>query len=240
MSDLKTQREGLINDFKGMQQKIRQYVDNLKQKGSEELLNGSVERAQSLIGAIIPIENAVKKIQVDQDELLKVLESQDEDSEDSEKKKGADENASKNEQVVEDKSQPEPEAEKEEPEEEKQESSEEKKEKTEEAKTEEVNEDELTPQDAFRLPILKALIYLGGSGKVKDVTNFIEKDMKNKFRPLDNEVLNGDGQKEWVKRVAKEQEDMLEEGLLNSDADEGQWEIAQAGIDYLAKNKKSN
>lgn len=225
-SDLKKQRDELIQDFRNVQEKVKTYVDNLKLKGSEELLNGSVEKAQGLISAIIPIETAVKKLKKDQEDLLNVLEKQ-EDGEDADEtespKKEEDNTSSEKDMVVEDTS-----AQDSEP-------------ATEsgEGEPEEAVEEE-TPQEAFRLPILKALIYLGGSGKIKDVTNFIEKDMKNKFRVKDNEILNGDGTKEWIKKVNKEQFEMTEEGLLNSDSEEGYWEIAQAGIDYLAKNKKSS
>lgn len=228
MSELKKQREELIHDFKNVQDKIKKYVDSLKMKGSEELLNGSVEKAQKLIGAIIPVDSAAKKLKKEQDDLLNVLESQDE-SEESDETEREPETHNKSSDEIENTPDEVPVTE----------------EQTdlpsaETVPVQEFSEDDLTPQESFRLPILKALIYLGGSGKVKDISNFIEKDMKNKFRPLDNDILNGDDVKEWVKRVNKEQQAMTAEGLLNADASEGYWEIAQAGIDYLAKNKKAN
>ncbi|MCF6269387.1 MAG: hypothetical protein L3J41_06745 [Melioribacteraceae bacterium] len=95
---------------------------------------------------------------------------------------------------------------------------------------------DFTPNDNYRVPILKALIYLGGSAKLPDVAGFIEKEMKNKFKPGDQEKgANGFG-KLWVEMVNTEKENMVSEGLISEDNAGEQWEIIQNGIDYLSQH----
>jgi len=95
---------------------------------------------------------------------------------------------------------------------------------------------EFTPSSLYRVSILKALIYLGGSAKLAEVASFIEKEMKSKFKPADNEKgANGFG-KLWIEMVNAEKENMISEGLISEDKEGNQWEIIQEGIDYLAQN----
>jgi len=95
---------------------------------------------------------------------------------------------------------------------------------------------EFTPSSVYRISILKALIYLGGSAKLAEVASFIEKEMKGKFKPADNEKgTNGFG-KLWIEMVNAEKENMISEGLISEDKEENQWEIIQSGIDYLAQH----
>ncbi|MEN8191980.1 MAG: hypothetical protein ABFS12_04145 [Bacteroidota bacterium] len=95
---------------------------------------------------------------------------------------------------------------------------------------------EFTPSSLYRVSILKALIYLGGSAKLAEVASFIEKEMKGKFKAADNEKgANGFG-KLWIEMVNTEKDNMISEGLITEDKDENQWEIVQEGIDYLAQN----
>lgn len=95
---------------------------------------------------------------------------------------------------------------------------------------------EFTPSSLYRISILKALIYLGGSAKLAEVASFIEKEMKGKFKPADNEKgANGFG-KLWVEMVNAEKENMITEGLISKANEDDQWEIIQSGIDYLAQN----
>lgn len=95
---------------------------------------------------------------------------------------------------------------------------------------------EFTPSSLYRVSILKALIYLGGSAKLAEVASFIEKEMKGKFKPADNEKgANGFG-KLWVEMVNAEKENMITEGLISEANEDDQWEIIQSGIDYLAQN----
>ena len=98
-----------------------------------------------------------------------------------------------------------------------------------------LSEIDFTPKEAYRIPILKSLIYLGGNAKLSDIAVFIEKDMKNKFKPADKgKGANGFG-KLWIEMISREKEKMISEGLISEDKKTEQWEIIQSGIDYLAQ-----
>jgi len=95
---------------------------------------------------------------------------------------------------------------------------------------------DFTANETYRVPILKALIYLGGSAKLNDVIGFIEKEMKNKFKPADQEKGTNGFEKLWIEMVNTEKENLVLEGLITEDKSGGQWEIVQSGIDYLAQH----
>ena len=97
-----------------------------------------------------------------------------------------------------------------------------------------LSEMDFTPQDLYRLPILKALIYLGGNAKLSEIAGFIEKEMKNKFKKGDHEKGTGGFEKLWVEMVSREKENMITEELISEDTKSEQWEIIQNGIDYLS------
>lgn len=89
----------------------------------------------------------------------------------------------------------------------------------------------------YRMQILKALIYLGGSARVDEVLGFIERDMKEKFSDDDLKSYNDD-ETVWEHSVKREREEMLKEGLLSAESSNGTWEIVQKGIDFLSKHGK--
>lgn len=64
---------------------------------------------------------------------------------------------------------------------------------------EEVNDNaEYTSQINFRIPVLKALIFLGGSSKENEVIDFVKKDMKNKLSERDYEISEGQEHAMWI------------------------------------------
>jgi hypothetical protein len=103
----------------------------------------------------------------------------------------------------------------------------------------EVNqESETTSQVNFRIPILKALIFLGGSSEEIEVTDFVKKEMKNKFTDQDLEISKGEDKQTWLTNLYFETATMIDEGLLSNEASNKNWAIAQKGIDYLSKYAK--
>jgi len=94
---------------------------------------------------------------------------------------------------------------------------------------------DFTPAELYRVPILKALIYLGGNATLPDIAKFIEKDMKNKFKKADHEKGANGFEKLWIEMVNREKESMIEEELISENKKSEQWEIIQNGIDYLAQ-----
>ncbi len=182
-------------------------VDNLiaemKLASSEEILNGSVEEAQKLLGQILPYQKFYDKLHETKlvfDEISGVssenirsvkekIEALDQDEIDKE--------------VL-----------------------------------EENQESETTSQINFRIPILKALIFLGGSSEEIEVTDFVKKEMKNKFTDEDLEIAKGEDKQTWLNNLYFETATMIDEGLLANEASNKNWAIAQKGIDYLSKYAK--
>jgi len=99
-------------------------------------------------------------------------------------------------------------------------------------------ESDITSQINFRIPILKALIYLGGSSEEVEVTEFVKKDMKSKLTKKDFEVPDNENQELWINNLYCETTTMIDEGLLSKESSKNNWEIAQKGIDYLSKYAK--
>ncbi len=99
-----------------------------------------------------------------------------------------------------------------------------------------LSEMDFTPQEYYRVPILKALIYLGGNAKLSEIAGFIEKEMKNKFKKADHEKGTNGFEKLWIEMVSREKENMINEKLISEDNKGEQWEIIQNGIDYLSQH----
>lgn len=104
---------------------------------------------------------------------------------------------------------------------------------------EDVNkEEEVTSPINFRIPILKALIFLGGGSEEIEVTEFVKKEMKSKLTEKDKEVHDGEDKEKWLSNLYFETATMIDEGLLSNESSKNNWEIAQKGIDYLSKYAK--
>jgi len=180
-------------------------ISELKLKSSEEILNGSVAKAQELLSQIVPYEKFYKRLKSAKDAFEEIENgSQLKDSEE-ETKITEDIEVNKTEEVEEEK--------------------------------EDNDHPDFSSQENFRIPILKALIFLGGSSEEVDVTEFVKKDMKNKLTDIDQEIPDGEDKERWLSSVYFETATMIDEGLLNNDSSK-KWEIAQKGIDYLGKYGK--
>lgn len=99
-------------------------------------------------------------------------------------------------------------------------------------------ESDVTSQNNFRIPILKALIFLGGSSEELEVTEFVQKEMKKKLTPKDLEKPEGEEKERWLSNLHFETDTMVDEGLLIRAENNKNWEIAQKGLDYLSKYAK--
>ena len=87
-----------------------------------------------------------------------------------------------------------------------------------------------TPNDAFFLPILQALVKLGGSGRVQAVLDVVEEimgDQLNKYDyqsiPSNPKILRWRNNAQWARLK------LVQEGLLADDSPRGIWEITEAG-----------
>jgi hypothetical protein len=196
--------KSFINEFDS---KIKGYMLSLKQKSSDEILNGSAQKAQDLLNKIIKFEDGVKNLT---EAHLKFLELLSDNNSKVEKKsfenisfKGIDSpGTEESDQLVE----------------------------------HDQKEKNGGSSKKYRMPFLKALIYLGGNAREDDVLEFVHKEVKKNLTEEELSI-NGDGKtKIWIRNLRKDSEVMVSEGLLNRDPEENSYEITQTGIDYLAKH----
>ena len=197
--DVTIDKKELENLVFSINTKIGEYIQSLKHKSSEEILNGSIKEAQKIINQILPIESEFKKMDECHNSFLSVL------------KNSGTATSTKNTQLNSEKG---------------------------DLSKLDLSEMDFTPSEYYRVPILKALIYLGGNAKLSDVAGFIEKEMKTKFKTADYEKGTSGFGKLWVEMVNREKESMVSEKLIMEDKKSEQWEIIQNGIDFLAQHTK--
>ncbi len=95
-----------------------------------------------------------------------------------------------------------------------------------------------TPEAAYYLPILKALIELGGSAKMQAVLDKVHKAMKPILKDVDHEPLASDpDMPRWRNSAQWARNTMRQEGLLKDDSPHGTWEITPAGKDRVQQGK---
>jgi len=91
-----------------------------------------------------------------------------------------------------------------------------------------------TPQAKFRLPILRALMSLGGSASINEVIDIIKEDMKDELNKYDYEPLKSTPHfPRWRNTAQWERDTMVKIGLLKKDSPRTIWEISDDGKTYL-------
>ncbi len=91
-----------------------------------------------------------------------------------------------------------------------------------------------TPEENFRIPILQALVDLGGSAPVGEVLDKVEEKIKTQLNLYDRQPLPSDpNQTRWRNTAQWARNGMIREGLLAADSPRGVWEITQAGRKWL-------
>ncbi len=91
-----------------------------------------------------------------------------------------------------------------------------------------------TPQSAFRVPILKALVDLGGQAPAKEVLSRVYEQMQGVLKPVDLERLPyARNRPRWQTYCRWERNKMLAEGLLRRDAARGMWAVSDRGRQFL-------
>lgn len=87
-----------------------------------------------------------------------------------------------------------------------------------------------TPEDAFRRPILEALVELGGRASMRDVLERVEEKMKGVLNEYDYEPLPSDPKSvRWRNTAQWCRNTLVTEGLMVSDSPRGIWEISDEG-----------
>lgn len=94
-----------------------------------------------------------------------------------------------------------------------------------------------TREDAYRLPILQALVDLGGHAPMAEVLEDVRQRMQTTlkevdFQPLasDPDLLRWRNTAQWAKSA------MVKEGLIKSDTRRGIWEISDPGRRFLQEH----
>ncbi len=91
-----------------------------------------------------------------------------------------------------------------------------------------------TPEAAYYLPILKALVELGGSAKMQAVLDKVHTAMKPILKDVDHQPLASDpDMPRWRNSAQWARNTMRQEGLLKDDSPHGTWEITDAGKERL-------
>jgi hypothetical protein len=93
-----------------------------------------------------------------------------------------------------------------------------------------------TPENAFRRPILEALVELGGKARASKVLDLVEEKMKTILKEVDFETLPSSPREprwrntcQWCRMI------LVQEGLMRSDSPRGIWEISELGRRELEK-----
>ena len=201
--DITDHQEEINETFNSLFGNVDNLISSMKQKSSEEILNGSVVEAQKLLNQILPYQTFYEKLQEAKKVFNQIGSVSAEDIAQA-KEKIESLNQEEIEKEVEKSN----------------------------------NKDEVTSQINYRIPILKALIFLGGSSEEIEVMEFVKKEMKNKFTEKDLDVPEGEEKERWISNLYFETATMVDEGLLSNEAPKNSWEIAQKGIDYLSKYAK--
>lgn len=87
-----------------------------------------------------------------------------------------------------------------------------------------------TPEEAFRRPILEALVELGGKASMGQVLDLVEKKMGAKLTKYDFQPLPSDPKSiRWRNTAQWCRNSLVREGLMRSDSPYGIWEISELG-----------
>jgi hypothetical protein len=95
-----------------------------------------------------------------------------------------------------------------------------------------------TPQSRYRVPILRALVDMGGEGKVDAVLNKVYEQVKDILKPVDKEQLRK-GEVRWRNAALWTRNDLKNKGYLKKGSPIGIWEITEAGRAYLQEQEGS-
>lgn len=98
--------------------------------------------------------------------------------------------------------------------------------------------EDATPQPAYTLPLLQALVDLGGKAPKRKVLERVHELMKDRLKPADYEELPSGGEIRWENKVAWLRVNLIKQGYLCEDTPLGIWAITEKGRQYLEQLKK--
>ena len=97
-----------------------------------------------------------------------------------------------------------------------------------------------TPERAYIVPILEALVALGGSARSRQVIEYVYELMKERLTHYDHEVLSDGRSVRWINTVQWARNQMRNDELLRKDSPHGIWEISDYGRVWLQQKTDSD
>jgi hypothetical protein len=95
-----------------------------------------------------------------------------------------------------------------------------------------------TPEREYRIPILQALVELGGSATMNEVLERVHNLMRHRLSNYDYQSLPSDpSTQRWQNTAQWARYRMVTEGLLSSNSPRGVWEITESGRKFLEQFK---
>jgi hypothetical protein len=94
-----------------------------------------------------------------------------------------------------------------------------------------------TPETGFYLPVLQALIEMGGSGRTADVIERVGVIMNGRLNAVDRELLSSTGLPRWDTSVRFARMSMARIVLLGDGSRHGVWEITDKGRDLFRQRQ---
>jgi restriction system protein len=95
-----------------------------------------------------------------------------------------------------------------------------------------------TPEGAYRVPILEALVELGGKAPVSAVLERVYTKLEGRLQPSDLEFVPSGQEERWRNTAKWARADLKEQGYLAANSPRGIWEITDAGRRYLESLKR--
>ncbi|HXG35628.1 MAG TPA: winged helix-turn-helix domain-containing protein [Dehalococcoidia bacterium] len=95
-----------------------------------------------------------------------------------------------------------------------------------------------TSDEQYFLPILEALLELGGKADANEVLKAVERKMLNVLGEIDYQPLNT-GEIRWRNTAQWARYKLVQRGLLKSDSQRGVWELTPDGVE-AAKGKTNS
>lgn len=91
----------------------------------------------------------------------------------------------------------------------------------------------LLPEEAYELPLLRALDLAGGRAPSKEVIETVGRELKDDLTALDQERLQSGGIR-WQSRIQFVRLRMIERGLMDRNSPRGVWTLTDLGRERVA------
>jgi hypothetical protein len=92
-----------------------------------------------------------------------------------------------------------------------------------------------TPESAFRIPILQALVELEGRSSVFEILKRVGRSLEGTLKPDDFKTLKS-GEIRWENTAKWERKHLIDDGLLESNSRHGVWAMTSRGRKHLEEH----